>query len=1059
MNSNKNKKILALLMSFLMIITTVPFSGLVSAADCPVIKEFGASPTDFQAYYASIYTATFLDEIVQAEVDSAYESWDVSAAGDNSVMAYININEEATKTAGENRYDLYIAGNGGIEANPRSRYIFYDFWVLTRVSGCENLKTENVNTFYGLFLNCYKLESITGINWDTSNVTDMSYMFRNCYELKELDLSSFDTSKVTTIKYMFYQCKKLRYIYVGDGWTTQSVKNLNDGVFNCCYAIVADMDIVTEEDEKAAMDVYDALGYKYVPPTASFAKLKEDGGFLTYAEKAPEPETVYYTVTYALEGDIPELYKDTVEVSFEAEENTVITVENPLFAEGYEFSGWTSEDADITEGTFTLTSDVTIKGRFDKLYTVTYKYNEKYLLPEDAPVLPAAAQYKAGTDVDALGVPYSNGYIFVGWTTDDAEVIGDMFEMPEGDVVFYGYFKKPVESVEFMGEDITLDTDGGSAKLNVYVKPEDATIKDLVYESSDESVVTVDKYGNITPVGIGEATVTVTSKDDSSKTDSIKVTVKNLVTDIVIDKNDIVLNKDKTHKIEAYVTPEDATNKKIIYKSGDESIATVDEDGNVTAVGEGTTTITVTSADNPNVTGEITVTVKIPVTEITATEDFTLNIDEEKNLEAKVNSDATNKVLLYHSDNPDAVIVDDKGNVLAVGAGTATITITSKDDPSKTETVKVTVKPEETTTEPTTLPEETTTTEPTTLPEETTTTEPTTLPVETTTTEPTTLPEETTTTESTTLPEETTTTRPEEPTEPEKPKTYTVVISGKKEMEIDEKQTLTAFTKEPLEDGTDGTFRFFTYDSDIIELDPVTGKVKALKAGTAVVKATLLSTGDQETFEIIVISPDYEIVAPDSFSVGVGEKLDLGVTVSPDKGSPEIIYTSADTSVATVDAKGKVTGVAEGTTTVTVEVHGKVKEIYVTVLPEPVIKGSHYICFGKTDGIGWYEVSVNGGEFKVQGPNSTLEVEEGSVVTVRMPSNAVIYRDFTFYVNGSKVEQSAPNEITFTVNGYMLIGALTMDLEVPDTEESLNLFEKIIKGIKEFFEKIFSIFK
>ena len=51
------------------------------------------------------------------------------------------------------------------------------------------------------------------------------------------------------------------------------------------------------------------------------------------------------------------------------------------------------------------------------------------------------------------------------------------------------------------------------------------------------------------------------------------------------------------------------------------------------------------------------------------------------------------------------------------------------------------------------------------------------------------------------------------------------------------------------------------------------------------------------------------------------------------------------------------------------------------------------------------------------------------------------------------------NTITVVVDGYMLIGALSMDTEVPDVEESLNLFEKIIKAFKDFFDWIASWFK
>lgn len=100
-----------------------------------------------------------------------------------------------------------------------------------------------------------------------------------------------------------------------------------------------------------------------------------------------------------------------------------------------------------------------------------------------------------------------------------------------------------------------------------------------------------------------------------------------------------------------------------------------------------------------------------------------------------------------------------------------------------------------------------------------------------------------------------------------------------------------------------------------------------------------------------------------------------------------------------------------------------------------------YICFGKTDGSGWYEVSVNCGDFFPQGPNSTLEVEEGSILVVRV-QDMWIDDEFDFYVNGKRVEVDAANTITVVVDGYMLIGALSMDMEVPDVEESLSCLSR-----------------
>ena len=124
----------------------------------------------------------------------------------------------------------------------------------------------------------------------------------------------------------------------------------------------------------------------------------------------------------------------------------------------------------------------------------------------------------------------------------------------------------------------------------------------------------------------------------------------------------------------------------------------------------------------------------------------------------------------------------------------------------------------------------------------------------------------------------------------------------------------------------------------------------------------------------------------------------------------------------------------------------------------PSIPKTHHVCFGKTDGIGWYEVSVNGGDFFPQGPNSTLEVQEGSILVVRV-QDMWIDDEFDFYVNGSKVPMDPANTITVVVDGYMLIGALSMDVEVPDVDESLTIFQRIIRAIKEFFAWIGSWFK
>ena len=116
--------------------------------------------------------------------------------------------------------------------------------------------------------------------------------------------------------------------------------------------------------------------------------------------------------------------------------------------------------------------------------------------------------------------------------------------------------------------------------------------------------------------------------------------------------------------------------------------------------------------------------------------------------------------------------------------------------------------------------------------------------------------------------------------------------------------------------------------------------------------------------------------------------------------------------------------------------------------------GSHHILFGKTDGIGWYKVSKDGGKtFDIVFGNSTYEVEPGTELMISVGD--LMGDAFTFYVNGNAIEPNEDGYLVITVNGYMLIGALGYKVDVPDIEESLNWFQKLIKAIKDFFAKIF----
>lgn len=133
--------------------------------------------------------------------------------------------------------------------------------------------------------------------------------------------------------------------------------------------------------------------------------------------------------------------------------------------------------------------------------------------------------------------------------------------------------------------------DKDTAELQVKLMPEDATDVELVFESSDENVATVDKDGKVTAVANGECIVTVSCGDIKAET-AIKVDTA----PVELKAEDLEITEGKTAQVEVVAEGEDVTvGTDYTYASADEKIATVDESGAVTAVAAGETEITVTN--------------------------------------------------------------------------------------------------------------------------------------------------------------------------------------------------------------------------------------------------------------------------------------------------------------------------------------------------------------------------------------------------------------------------------------------------------------------------------
>lgn len=297
----------------------------------------------------------------------------------------------------------------------------------------------------------------------------------------------------------------------------------------------------------------------------------------------------------------------------------------------------------------------------------------------------------------------------------------------------------PTDIVLEKGETQQLNIEYGTDDKAEQEKIAEAASKlNLTWTSSDEEVATVDETGLVTAVGAGEADVTVSVADANiSSTTHVKVVITPTGVEAP-DSIELVTNGENSKALGAKMTPEDATEVKLAYESSDENVATVDENGVVTAVADGECVITTyviadipataesaeakpvvdevaaseaevadSAADSETpddavasepedttdtdssfgvvpdgLSAETKVTVTTKVEQITLNKtEGTLTVGNSVTVTATVTPDnATNATVNWTSSDEKVATVDSNGKVTAVAAGNATIKATSESD-------------------------------------------------------------------------------------------------------------------------------------------------------------------------------------------------------------------------------------------------------------------------------------------------------------------------------------------------------------------------------------------
>ena len=417
------------------------------------------------------------------------------------------------------------------------------------------------------------------------------------------------------------------------------------------------------------------------------------------------------TILIILKGCVKTEYKvkfDTdggTEISEQVvKKNEKASVPSDPTKEGYEFIGWYVGDEKYDFDS-KVNSNLVIKAKWESINNaevtgIELDQAELAIMPGDtAPLIAAlkpdnAKQTKlvwssdneeaATVDENGLVTAKKNGKAVITVKTQDGAFEAKCTVVVSDNVV-------KVTAIDLNESAITIGVDE-SKKITASITPNDATNKGITWTSKDSSIATVNSNGVI--VGKKEGTTTVTAKTkDGDYEARVNVTVKKIsVTDISLNKTSLNLVEGNSSTLSATVLPKNAADRTVTWKSDNTSVATVDKNGKVTAVKEGTANIVVTSNDG-NKKAECKVTVSKPVAVTGVKFDKTaVSIEEGKT--AKITAtvlptNAANRNVRWSNSNSNVATISN-GVITAKSVGTTTITVTTVDG-EYTATCEVTV--------------------------------------------------------------------------------------------------------------------------------------------------------------------------------------------------------------------------------------------------------------------------------------------------------------------------------------------------------------------------------
>lgn len=241
---------------------------------------------------------------------------------------------------------------------------------------------------------------------------------------------------------------------------------------------------------------------------------------------------------------------------------------------------------------------------------------------------------------------------------------------------------------------------GRDSLLIITNNPETASNRELLWETSDSSIATVDSEGRVKAIGLGDATIKVTSTDGGARSSSILVQVIDRIeyaTSIQFTPSIVSIFEAEDLTLVANILPLNVTYKTLKWTSSNSNVVTVSQTGEIFGVSKGSANISASTTDGSGVSQTIAVEVKevIPVTSISISTVINETLAIDQNLPIQVTfapSNATLQSLVWTSDDEKVATVSSTGLLKALADGRATITVSAKNNPNIKSSITVIVE-------------------------------------------------------------------------------------------------------------------------------------------------------------------------------------------------------------------------------------------------------------------------------------------------------------------------------------------------------------------------------